>query len=246
MLKGTEGFTIIEVTLFLAISGMLLLMMFIGTGTMASRQRFTDTVDSLQVFFQSQYDEVVHGVNVRNTGLACASDSIPSTPGKSNCLLIGKLLYVNGTTIQASYVISTQSPTDNTNNRTKLQTSGLEVVTVGQTTYEVKWGASIFSMNRSDNIPVNSIAFLRVPDSNSIVQLIFQGPGASGAMIDTSPAFYPAAYNPSGSEATPSLAVCIENTADFPVGGPKAAVRFSQGLGAGIMTTDYNPGGICP
>lgn len=254
-MKGSaEGFTIIEVVLFLAISGLLLLMMFLGTGSIAARQRFTDTTDNLQVFFQAQYDEVVNGVNVRSSTVSCSSDGGAATiPGKSQCLLLGKLLTISGATVQSSYVISRQDPTNTTSDLAKLQTANLEVVPNGQKTYELKWGASIFKATRSTSLPsgsgrgdINSIVFLRVPDSDRIVQFYYQDlsgdvtTGLNGHVTSDA-----GAYNPAGNDSSPSLVVCVKNDQDFSVGQPRSAVRFGQGLGAGTMTTDYEPGSLC-
>lgn len=256
MLEGAKGFTIIELTIFLAISGLLLLVMFTGTGMIASRQRFSDTTDSLQAFFQAQYDEVMNGVNVRGSAASCSSDGgSAAIPGKSNCLLLGKLLTINGTTVQSSYVISKQSPTDETNDMTKLQTSNLEVVTNGQATYELKWGAQVSRATRSTSLPfgsgrgeVNSIAFLRIPDDNRIVQIYYRNLSGNATMGLTATGIADAnAYNPPANTTGPSLAVCVGNDTDFTGVKPRSAIMFSQGQGAGTITTNYNPGTtLCP
>lgn len=255
MLKGEEGFTIIELTIFLAISGLLLLVMFTGTGMIASRQRFSDTTDNLQAFFQAQYEEVVNGVNVRDSSTSCTTDGPTATlPGKSKCLLLGKLLTVSasGSTIQAAYIISTQSVTTQTTDKTKLQAASLQVMTNGQKTYELKWGAAVSKATRSTTPPlgsgrgaVNSVAFLRIPDDSRIIQLYYNdatgnpGGGLVAALADDN------AYNPPANSTGPSLAVCIKNDTDFTAIQPRSAIMFSQGQGAGNITTNYNPGSIC-
>lgn len=251
-----DGFTIIEVTIFLAISGLLLLMMFIGTGSLAARQRFSDTTDNLQAYFQAQYEEVVNGVNVRNSGgNECTSDN--PLPGKSGCLLLGKLLTVSsdGSTITSSYVISTQTLTTAQLTHTDLQKladSQVKTVTTGQSTYELKWGAQVLKSTRSGasgRSEVNSIGFLRLPDSNRIVQVYYRSTSGMNYTegLQTALSGDTAALNPrSYSDTEPSLAVCLKNDSDF--AAPlqiRSAVKFGQGTGAGSMTTDYNPGALC-
>lgn len=258
MLKGDEGFTIIEVTIFLGISGLLLLMMFIGTGSMASRQRFSDTTDSLLVYFQAQYDEVVNGVNVRSATSECQADSPPATvqPGKSQCLLLGKLLTISsdGKTIQSSYIVSTHSVTPTADDIVKLKEANLQVVANSQTTYELKWGAAIPTATRTGNPlsstrqNINSIAFLRIPDEERIVKLYYYT--ASGNLttgIQNAVLSDANALSPTGDTDHPSLAVCVKNDADFTLVHPRSAIRFSQGQGAGTIITDYSPGAtLCP
>jgi type II secretory pathway pseudopilin PulG len=254
MQGNTEGFTILEVTMFLALSGLLLLVMFTGTGMMASRQRFTDTTDSLQVFFQSQYDEVLNGVNVRDAGTSCSADGADAAAlGKSQCLLLGKLLTLDagGETIKSSYIISTKQLTGSEmGDQAKLVAAQLEVVTNSQTSYELKWSAAVSEATRSTSLPsgsgrgsVNSIAFLRLPDANRIIQLYYRDEtgnlttGLNDAVANDIDAYSPVA-NASGA----SLAVCVKNDNDFAMGKPRSAVEFGQGLGAGTIVTDYNPG----
>jgi len=259
MHRGKEGFTIIELTIFLAISGLLLLIMFTGTGMIASRQRFTDTVDSLQTFFQAQYDEVVNGVNVRDSGISCSADGPTAVlPGKSKCLLLGKLMTISadGSTIQASYVISTQSITTQTTDKEKLKASSLQVVPNGQKTYELKWSAAVSTATRSTSLPsgngrgdINSIAFLRIPDNSRIIQLYYKdvsGNATNG--LTNAVSNDDAAYNPlTSASAGPSLMVCVKNDVDFTAIHPRAAIQFSQGQGAGTITTNYNPETtLCP
>lgn len=262
MLRATEGFTIIEVTIFLAISGLLLLMMFLGTGSLAARQRFTDSTDSLLTFFQSQYDEVLNGVNVRASSTVCGTTA--TIPGKSNCLLIGKLLTIraDSSLIQASYIISsTTDVSTELSDKDKLQKAGLQVVSEGQTTYELKWGALPYSTTRSQGATgiardtVNSIAFIRMPDSGRIVQLYYRNTdygsweavdlanqltGDTGIKLDT-------AYTPVADATKASLAVCIKNDADFGLTSipPRSAIIFSGGQGTSAITTQYTPGSLC-
>ncbi len=258
MLEGAKGFTVIEVTMFLAISGLLLLMVLIGTGSMAARQRFSDTTDSLQVYFQSQYDEVVNGVNSRNTGGTECNSLGDSTPGRSNCLLLGKLLTIDGTAITSSYVISTV-PLDPAQSALpdpqKLAASSLKVITEGRSTYELKWGARVSQATRSTALPagngrgsVNSVAFLQMPDSGRVVQVYYNSvsgsnytTGLRAAVTGDTAAFDPA----STSSTSPSLAVCVRNDNDF-ASAVRSAITFGQGKGAGSITTDYQPpGALC-
>ena len=112
MKRYSEGFTVIEVTIFLAISGAMLMIAFIGTGMTAARQRLSDTTDSFQSYVQAQYDEVVKGVNTRGSSTGeCPSESSVAGMSKS-CTLVGRLLTLNfsggvANSVTSHYVIST-------------------------------------------------------------------------------------------------------------------------------------------
>jgi len=254
-----QGFTIIEVTIFLAISGLLLVGMFLGTGTMAARQRFKDTTDNAQTFFQTQYEEVVNGVNVRAVGTSCGA--VSTTPGQSPCLLLGKLLTIsaNSSTIQTNYIISTQQLTGSeSDSQAKLIGASLQIVPDGQTTYEIKWGATVSEATRSTPLPlqagrggVNSIAFVQLPDSGRIVQLYYKNSDGYSTSNLTSAltkavATDVDAYSPPANATGPGSAVCIKNDSDFGVLHNRSAVTFGQGQGAGNITTNYDPGTLCP
>lgn len=57
--KSKKGFTILEVTIFLAITGLLLVGVLGGTYSSISRQRYNDSVRSVSEFFRQMYAEVI-------------------------------------------------------------------------------------------------------------------------------------------------------------------------------------------
>lgn len=256
---GSHGFTIIEVMIFLAITGILLLMVFIGTGMVASQRRLSDATDGLQAYLQSEYDKVVNGVNVRGTEVACSTDGGSAIrPGASNnCLLLGRLVVIkNTTTLESFDIISTQKLPDaysglGVADLTKLQNVGIAAYGSGSEQYELKWGAEVSNASRtgSPRPQVNAIAFVRIPDSSRIVQLYYYrasaptDPTESLQWVLGPPAGDTGAYNPlSSGPSDPSLALCIQNDKDFIGVSPRTAVYFGQGQGAGIITSNYEPG----
>ncbi|MCL2451831.1 hypothetical protein FWD20_03080 [Candidatus Saccharibacteria bacterium] len=112
-----RGFTIIEVSLFLAISGVLILLT-VGLWTMVARQRFQDTMVTLKSKIQSEYEEVRTNINERlgeAEVINCGDDGdFPpgnqDKTGNSTCLAIGKLIQFgigNRQEIKISYVVAT-------------------------------------------------------------------------------------------------------------------------------------------
>lgn len=248
MLESAKGFTIVEVSIFLAVSGLLLLTMFIGTGSMVSRQRFTDTTDSLQTFFQSQYDEVVNGVNVSTAPTECGGATGAS--GQSTCLLVGKLLTIpaGSTTISSNYIISTTTPTNTSTPQAELSTASLKVINTGASTYELKWGAQVSNVTRSSDrstASVNTAAFIRLPSSGRIVQLYYSGTsdltaGLNGTGAPPTTGIKDSNVFNQTADATGSIfAVCVKS-ADNLGSNVRSAILFS-GQGAGAITTSYQP-----
>lgn len=69
-----RGFTLIEVTLFLAVSALIVMGVMIGTTTSIRRRRYTDTVNDFVSFLRETYSEVVN-VEITRTGSLGANGS---------------------------------------------------------------------------------------------------------------------------------------------------------------------------
>lgn len=100
------GFTIVEVMLFLAITGLMAVVMLGGWTTMINTQRYNDSVRTYQAFLQQQYNLVYNVQSERDGGLECDAGGVSAPPGggsfrgQTNCLIIGRYLHVqNGTDI---------------------------------------------------------------------------------------------------------------------------------------------------
>ena len=129
-----QGFTIIEVLLFLAISGMLLAGLLIGIGDNIARQRYNEAVEDLADVLRSQYayttdvqistrgvdDGVCYGLisdDIVTDGDTAEeiqryfasieeskSESI-SGRGRTNCVVYGMVVTINDDTIQSTTMI---------------------------------------------------------------------------------------------------------------------------------------------
>ena len=102
------GFTIIEVVLFVGISGFLIVGLMVGTSSTIARHRYDDSVQDMAEFFRSEYSAVVNPENIREIGSIidrseCSiggetsvsgtdDDSDGSHRGRSACLLYGRLI----------------------------------------------------------------------------------------------------------------------------------------------------------
>ncbi|HMR72562.1 MAG TPA: hypothetical protein PKD68_00985 [Candidatus Saccharibacteria bacterium] len=147
-----DGFTIIEVTLFLAISAMLLMIAFAFTNSTLRNMRFTDATKSLQSFFQQQYTRVQTNSIALNTPSGdaprcAATGSIGTDPlavntagASSTCILLGSVLdiHTNGRTITVSPVLGFAG--DGT---ASLRASNPQIWTAAEETYQLQWQSSI-------------------------------------------------------------------------------------------------------
>lgn len=86
-----SGFTIIEVMLFLGISGLLAMGLMAGMSGAIQQQQYRDAVQSFAGFLRGQYDRAVNVENARNEPLPpeCGSGT---DRGQSECVVVGRYI----------------------------------------------------------------------------------------------------------------------------------------------------------
>ncbi len=224
-MKRQGGFTIIEVSLFLAISAALLLLMA-GLYSLVSRQRFQDTMTSLRTTIQSEYEEVRSGINPRLGGENVTGCGLGQATGTSgNCLAIGKLIRLgptgaDGTTdasITINYVVAKNIPADigNLADQDALAAVELYAVGAGGSSYQVRAndvaaqpqitkiqqggtfvnGWTIPDGNTTDPSNVNGLAILRSPASSAILVFALKNSAVNASSGQLSLAGANATYN---------------------------------------------------
>lgn len=103
-----KGFTIIEVTLFIAVSSLLFIGVLTSIGTRVSDQRYSDSVNDFAEFLRNVYNEVGNTVNLRQGSgdggfrKKCTlwstndGDRKPDgSVGRSDCAIYGKMILFN-------------------------------------------------------------------------------------------------------------------------------------------------------
>jgi len=100
--KVIRGFTIIEVSLFIAISGLLFAGLAIGTSTNVARQRYNDAVNDFVDFLQDVYGQVENVENANTssdkfTRYGCSTvkfkkNDLAEYGGRSDCAIYGKII----------------------------------------------------------------------------------------------------------------------------------------------------------
>lgn len=112
---NARGFTIIEVTLFLAITGLMMLGVLVGVSGAISRQIYENEVASLIDFVQGQYNLVDNVRNNRSSTVECGSGAITTGTGErlgtSSCSVVGRLITssTDGSEFTSSPVYATGS-----------------------------------------------------------------------------------------------------------------------------------------
>ncbi len=221
------GFTMIETMLFLAVTGVLIAGILVGTGTSINTQRYRDSVVSLRSFLQQQYSDVS---NVRNSSVSnntCAG--ITGYRGQTNCVILGRYIQAKSfspSIVEVRNVIGTipfspapGEPDPPTADVELLVQYGIKVsdILTDNSTYNLEWDATMKSKTNS-NISF-SILILRSPSS-----------GIIRTFIDDSPVT--AATNISSLVVTTALSksvtICVDSNGVLT--GPKMAVMVNKDI----------------
>jgi Tfp pilus assembly protein FimT len=195
--RTEAGFTLVESMLFLAITGLLVMGILVGSGAAITQQRYRDSVNSLKSFIQDQYSDVTNVTNSRNNQWQCdaggnvteASGADAQARGTSNCVLLGRYITVNdnGTMLSGANVIGYRAAGAETatSDVVELQENyTLQISPLDQEEQEVRWGSQVVQPESST--PLNfSMLVLRSPLSGSIITFAATGIQAPEALLMT-------------------------------------------------------------
>lgn len=212
--KKQQGFTILETLLFVAITGVLLVSLLAGTAFVIQRQRYTDSVNATQGFFQQQYSEVLNVINERSGNEACenaenlvqpADGAEAENPGTSRCVVLGKAIDVPTSVGErgsiTSFTVVGSEPAgsidpDITDDELIRQYQPALVRLIGVNRYEIPWGAQVVNAIQGgpERAPINRLLLLRSPKSGVTYTYSYntQDTGASvGVGVDAANRRYP-------------------------------------------------------
>jgi type II secretory pathway pseudopilin PulG len=196
--KTQTGFTIIEVMLFLAVTGALTVGLLVGSGVAIGQQRYRDSVSSLQSYIQQQYNKVINVSNDRDKTWTCDSNgnvtrvdnpSAGEARGTSDCVVLGRLMTVDptGTNLTSSVVVGYRNPNavTQTSDIAEIATNyKLGVAPIDQDDESVNWGAQIVKPKTATPMPL-SILVIRSPLSGTMLTFVKDGVQTNiGSMID--------------------------------------------------------------
>lgn len=205
---GQRGFTVIELILFLAVSGALMTGLLFGVNANISQQRYQDSARSLQGLFQQQYFDVQNTTNERSEEWRCGETGIEATDrdngqarGTTNCLLLGRYVQIKpgGTELELGAVVG-RAPTEDLagGDIATLVQHNPRLSPVGVEKVDVDWQSRLYVYG-GDTVGA-SVVFLRSPASGVVRTFVGTGelPVAIGSILT------PAA-------ATNELVQCIES-----------------------------------
>lgn len=176
-----SGFTIIEVMLFLAITGALSVAILVGSGAALGQQRYRDSVNSFKGLIQEQYGQIANVVNseakkpncIRNGGNLVFDADSQRDRGTSECLVIGRFLLVNGEQVSTYNVIGQPGNTEGSGDDTTVL-GGYAISLQSPEVHEVSWRARIVEP-KSDNESLTSVLIVRSPVSGSMLTYVQDG-----------------------------------------------------------------------
>lgn len=211
--KGAPGFTVIEVTLFLAVTGLMMAGIFVGITGAINRQQYEDTIISLVDQMQGQYNLVNNVRSNRPTELNCSlgtaaiADTGGSGRGTSACTTIGRLITSdNGENFMSKPVFATEdvtAPRDSSDNeKTYIGKLGLAladdaIMAADIENYSLPWRSEVY-VNGDTGKKQFSMLILNLPSGMTRTY------AAEG--VSTSPQSLAEQVIDSGS---PSLRLCV-------------------------------------
>ena len=227
--RHSQGFTIIETTLVMAIVGLLAASVMVGIGSSLNHQRYTDAVTQAVAFFRNQYSQTINTQNDRvakaqrcsPSGVAAAptgANAADVYPGGSDCLLLGNILHsTDGKKISVYQVIGLNDPTDDASAVNKTDTAILSGVNLRQgnlvSDYSLEWGTGLQRPGGSTPAAF-SVMVVRVPVSGTVVTYSANSGGSTPSALLA---------------ATQSdLKLCIDQTGFFGVGVKPAGVIIKK------------------
>lgn len=238
-----SGYTIVEVTLFLAVSSLLVLIAILGTGNTIRASRFTDSSRSMHAFVQKKYDDILNGVNTRLGQERCNAGSVDTggnqTPGTSNCLLLGKLVaFKTGeSTLQAFDIVGVEPAVPDYNKADEELIYDFRPVVVRNTgvdTYQIPWQAQITGSKRLiDSQAVDAFAMIRSPKSTRIVSYTYKEPGASYNLYSLVNPTVAANVN----NINKPTNFCLQSADGF---GVQSKLAITNGQGQAAIQLDFN------
>lgn len=143
---GQQGFTIIEVTLFLAISGLMVAGIIAFSMGNINQQRYRDTITTFQADLQQLYADTI---SVNNTRVGGSGEGVCNTEarGNSRCIVLGRYMAVNTAGDYTTYNVMA------TNNTCKIEQGGSDldvlsrcIVRIDRDTSDsgsIGWGSSL-------------------------------------------------------------------------------------------------------
>ncbi len=153
-----RGFTIIELLLFLGITGLMFVGLMAGVSTNINQQRYRDSVNTFASLVQQQYSAVINTRNDRDGSWHCdasvvSQDAIHGQArGTTDCVVLGRYIRTtdNGSKVETGDVVGTEPSLLTTlqSDQAALTAYVPKVSGFGQEIVNPEWGAVLRDTNK--------------------------------------------------------------------------------------------------
>lgn len=175
-IRVSPGFTIIEVMLFLAVTGLMITGVMAGANSSLNAQRYRDGVEAIRNSISSEYAKVYSLTNTRESTDPCGGGGAASRLwGTSDCLYVGRLLQITQDTSPVASqkltvypVVATEVAADASDMIARYRFKKI----AGEGLVEsrkMEWGlTAVTTSSRSSTLAEVSILILRSPIDGSV------------------------------------------------------------------------------
>ncbi|MFZ1258038.1 MAG: hypothetical protein WAQ25_01050 [Candidatus Saccharimonas sp.] len=174
--KSVKGFSIIEVILFLGITGIIMAVLLGGITVALNRERYRDATNSFHDYMQGQYNSATNVNNTRANTEVCKSgailqDSTADTGrGTSDCTIVGRVIYgaADGASVSTAAVYATvdAATLSGDDDVAVLQAAKL-IASPTRETFTIGWDTTLVQ-KKSSNINVFSMLIVRSPTNGTV------------------------------------------------------------------------------
>ncbi len=176
--KTHKGFTIIELVLFLGITGLVMGVLLVGVGSSLNRERYRDAVTSFENYIQGQYNLVNNVNNSHDPTEVCSGGKIitdgtaaSSSPGTSDCTIVGRIIYssADGQSLSSAQVYATvDASTLAGNDDIQVLKDANLIASPHQEEFVTGWSTRIVNPRPDDAVSEFSILIVRMPTSGLV------------------------------------------------------------------------------
>jgi type II secretory pathway pseudopilin PulG len=169
----SRGFTIIEVMLFFAVTGALMLGV-LGTASIGvNTQRYNDAVNTFTAIVQQEFTNVTNVVNTKSNTTMCTSAS-NTNRGVSGCVILGRLMTIDSDgDMVRSNIISTTTPSAppaaSTRELAVVRSYNPRIDTTTQEDGQMNWGTRVLKNSNGSNV---SLLIIRSPRSGNVYSYV--------------------------------------------------------------------------
>lgn len=194
--RAERGFTVIEVMLFLAITGGLFALLMLGVNNGVTQQRYLDSVRSYKSVLQGQYSEVVNTRNEKQPA-SCRNDgsidlngtSRETSRGTTKCVLLGRAIRV--TDDGRKLLTSSITGYDNPNGGRSSTLSDVSLLTdyyhaklaqFDEETLDVDWGSQLMGIEAAGRRDASKAVILILKSPATGLVRVFAAEDTNGAL----------------------------------------------------------------